>query len=335
MDTRFRISAFLIFFLLFFNISTFCYSQPLLIRFSHVVGENTPKGIGAKMFKELVESKLNGKVVVEIFPSSQKFTDEQALLALLFGDIEMAAPSFPKFHKFSKKLRIFDLPFLFESVDEIHSFQQSQTGIDLLSSMESLGIKGLRYWDNGMRVISTDTPVTTPADLEGLTLRIESSCIFREQYANLGAIGIQMPFKRLPDSLREGVVNGYENAWSNILSKKLHKLRPHFVETNHSYLGYMVVTSNKFWESVPDDIRSELELILDEVTQEVNKLAEHKADVDKASVLSDSKVHITTLTETERQLWKDAMVPIWKNYENEIGVDVLDAAKESKGNKTL
>ncbi|MFT5730897.1 MAG: C4-dicarboxylate-binding protein DctP [Desulforhopalus sp.] len=96
----------------------------------------------------------------------------------------------------------------------------------------------------------------------------------------------------------------------------------------------MVVTSNKFWESVPDDIRSELEVILDEVTREVNILAEHKADVDRASILSDSKVHITTLTETERQPWKDAMIPIWKNYENEIGVDVLDAAKTSKGNKT-
>ena len=330
MNTRFKISASLVIFLIFFNFTNFSYSQPLRIRFSHVVGENTPKGIGAKMFKELVESRLKGKVVVEIFPSSQKYTDEQALLALLFGDIEMAAPSFPKFHKFSKKLRVFDLPFLFESVEEIHDFQKSETGISLLSSMEKVGIKGLRYWDNGMRVISTDTPVKIPSDLEGLTLRIESSCIFREQYANLGAIGIQMPFKRLPDSLREGVVDGYENAWSNILSRKLHTLRPYFVETNHSYLGYMVVTSNKFWTSIPDDIRFELEDILDEVTVEVNKLAEHKAEIDRASVLSDRKVHTITLTASEQQLWKDVMVPIWKNYENEIGIDILEAAKAVK-----
>jgi len=315
-----------------FNEPIFCLIDDIVspLRFSHVVGENTPKGVGAKMFKELVESRLNGKVAVEIFPSSQKYTDEQALLALLFGDIEMAAPSFPKFHKFSKKLRVFDLPFLFESVEEIHNFQQSKTGIGLLSSMEQVGIKGLRYWDNGMRVISTNTPVKEPSDLEGLTLRIESSCIFREQYANLGAVGIQMPFKRLPDSLREGVVDGYENAWSNIFSKRLHTLRPYFVETNHSYLGYMVVTSNKFWDSVPDDIRSELEAILDEVTMEVNNLAEYKAEIDRATVRSNSKVQIVTLTTSELQLWKDAMIPIWENYENEIGVDILEAAKASK-----
>lgn len=334
MISRFKICVSLVIVSIFFFSVSFSHSQPLLIRFSHVVGENTPKGIGAKMFKKLVESRLKGKVAVEIFPNSQKFTDEQALLGLLFGDIEMAAPSFPKFHKFSKKLGIFDLPFLFNNVTEVHSFQQSQTGIDLLSSMENIGIKGLCYWDNGMRIISTDTPVKEPGDLQGLTLRIESSCIIKEQYASLKAIGIQMPFKRLPDSLREGVVNGYENAWSNVLSRKLHTLRPYFIETNHSYLGYMVVTSNKFWESLPDDIRSELEAILDEVTLEVNKLAEHKADIDRASVLSNSKVHLTTLTTKERQSWKDVMVPIWKNYESEIGVDVLDAAKASKSNKT-
>lgn len=305
-------------------------AEQILIRFSHVVGEKTPKGMGASMFKDLVEERLGKKVIVEIYPRSQKFTDEQALLGLLFEDIEMAAPSFPKFRKFSKGLQVFDLPFLFENTDEIHRFQQSTGGQKLLSSMEDLGIKGLRYWDNGMRIISTTKPIKSPNDLKDLTLRIESSCIFQDQYSRLGAIAIPMPFKRLRDSLREGIVDGYENAWSNVLSNDLHLLRPHFIETGHSYLGYMLVTSKRFWESLPDDIRSELNIILDEVTVEVNRLAVEKARNDKIEILKDTKVQVVTLTESEKEAWRQALLPTWKQYESEIGVHIIESAKKSK-----
>lgn len=330
MNSKVKNSVSILLFLFFFTSVSLSYSAPLLIRFSHVVGENTPKGIGAKMFKDLVETRLSGRVAVEIYPSSEKFTDEQAILALLFGDIELAAPSFPKFHKFSKALEVFDLPFLFESQEEMNNFQQSETGQTLLSSMENIGIKGLRYWNNGMRVISANKPVREPADLEGLLLRIESSCVFREQYAQLGAIPLQMPFGRLPDSLRDGVVAGYENAWSNIAAGNLHLLRPYFIETDHSYLGYMVVSSAKFWNSLPDDIRTELEAILDEVTTEVNRLAGESAKTDREALLQNQTVSIFTPTEEERMLWKKAMLPVWKKFEDEIGTDIINAALAAK-----
>lgn len=317
----------------FLFIVSAAYAEPILIRFSHVVGESTPKGIGANMFRDLVEQRLPGKVRVEVFPNSLKFTDEQALLGLLFGDIEMAAPSFPKFRKFSKALQVFDLPFLFENTEEIHRFQQSEAGQGLLSAMEDIGIKGLQYWDNGMRVISTKKPLKTPADLKGLTLRIESSLIFQRQYSRLGAVAIPMPFKRLPDSIRDGIVDGYENAWSNVLSRQLHVLFPNFIEVNHNYLGYMVVTSKDFWNTLPNDIRSELKRILDEVTEEVNRLALEKAQADKNVVMQNSNVNVVIPNDEEKQLWKDAMLPVWKDYEKEIGKHIIDAAMASKTQK--
>lgn len=328
MNTKCKICMSCFYLSLFFAISSIAYSKPILIRFSHVVGEKTPKGMGAQMFQERVALRLAGKVEVQIFPSSQKFTDEQALLSLLFGDIELAAPSFPKFHKFSKALQVFDLPFLFENVEDIHKFQNSDVGQALLSSMENMGLKGLDYWDNGMRVISTRDPVTKPEDLKGLTLRIESSCVFRDQYSRLGAIGLQMPFKRLPDSLKEGVVDGYENAWSNVLSRDLHLLRPNFLEIDHSYLGYMVVTSKTFWEALPGDIRNELEAILAEVTEEVNRLAMIKAKEAREAIVKNSKVHVVTLNDADEKLWKDALMPVWKEYEEKIGPKIFAAAKE-------
>lgn len=317
----------------FLSIVSAASAEPILIRFSHVVGESTPKGIGANLFRDLVEQRLPGKVRVEVFPNSQKFTDEQAPLGLLFGDIEMAAPSFPKFRKFSKAIQVFDLPFLFESTEEVHRFQQSEAGQGLLSSMENIGIKGLRYWDNGMRVISTKKPLKIPSDLKGLTLRIESSFIFQEQYSRLGALTIPMPFKRLPDSIRDGIVDGHENAWSNILSRNLHLLCPNFLEVNHNYLGYMVITSKEFWDKLPDDIRSELNSILDEVTEEVNRLALEKAKADKNVIIQNNNVHVVTLNEDERQIWKNAMLPIWKDFEKEIGTHIIEAATASKAQK--
>lgn len=315
------------------SLTQVAYAEPILIRFSHVVGENTPKGMGAKMFQEQVEQRLSGRVVVEIYPSSQKFTDDQALLGLLFGDVEMAAPSFTKFRQFSKELQVFDLPFLFENVEEVHKFQQSEAGQKLLSSMENRGIKGLRYWDNGMRIISARKPIKKPTDLKGVTLRIEPSAVLQQQYARLGAIATPMPFKLLFDALRVGVVDGYENAWSNILSSKLHLLRPNITEVDHSYLGYMVVTSTQFWDSLPGDIRAELNNILDDVTVKVNALAVEKAKADKSEIMKTGKVNLITFSAEEKQAWKDAMMPVWKEFEEAIGPDIMAAAKESKGIK--
>lgn len=317
-------------FAVFTSIGSVANAEPIVIRFSHVVGENTPKGIGAKMFQELVEQRLSGRVLVVVYPNSQKFTDEQALLGLLFGDIQIAAPSFTKFRKFSRALQVFDLPFLFESVEEVHRFQASEAGQKLLSSMADRGILGLRYWDNGMRIMSAKKPITKPADLKGLTFRIEPSYVFQQQYATLGAIATPMPFKHLADALRVGIVDGHENAWSNVLSGRLHLLRPNFTEVGHSYLGYMVVTSKEFWEKLPADIRAELNNILDEVTVEVNRLALEKEQADKSIIMKSSKVKVITLSEEEKQAWKEALVPLWQEFEASIGADIMAAAKESK-----
>ena len=196
--------------------------------------------------------------------------------------------------------------------------------------MEDRGIKGLTYWDNGMRVISANTPICQPADLKGLTFRIEPSYVFQKQYEMFGAIATQIPFGQLPDALGVGIVDGYENAWSNVLSRKMHFLRRNFTEVDHSYLGYMVVTSVSFWSGLPDDIRMELEEILAEVTEVVNKLAREKAQSDRKTIVDTSDVTVITLDAEEREQWRQALLPLWKEFEKQIGPELLDAAKASK-----
>ncbi|MCK4621167.1 MAG: DctP family TRAP transporter solute-binding subunit [Desulfuromonadales bacterium] len=303
-------------------------AEPILIRFSHVTSENSPKGQGAVMFKRLAEERLAGKVKVKIYPNSQKFDDNQAPLGLLFGDIEMAAPSLSKFRAYSRKMQVFDLPFLFSDIDALHRFQQGSAGKSLLDSMITQGIKGLAYWDNGPRVISARRAIKQPADAKRLVFRIEASAVFQEQYARVGAVGIQMPFKRLPDAMKEGLISAQENAWSNIRSMQVHKFHNHFTELGHSFLGYMVVTSAAFWNGLPADVRTQLEAILKEVTDKVNALAAEQALSARQEVLQ-SGAKLVEPSEADRRAWHDALTPVWKRFENEIGSDLISAARAS------
>lgn len=301
------------------------FAEPITIRFSHVVSENTPKGIGARLFKERVEEQLAGRVKVQIYPNSQRFTDDQVMTALLMGDIEMAAPSLAKFRSFSKKVQVFDLPFLFNDVETVHRFQASLPGQSLLDAMLERGIKGLAYWDNGMRVISANKALLNPADAQKLTFRIEPSDVIEAQYATLRATNLRLPFKHVFEALDRGLVDGQENSWSNIASQRFHTVQDYFTETNHSFQGYMVVTSVSFWSGLPQQIRSTMEEILAEVSKKVNHLAVEKAREGRETVRTSSS-HVLSLTSEQRAAWREALQPVWKEFENQIGRDVIEAA---------
>jgi C4-dicarboxylate-binding protein DctP len=305
--------------------------EPILIRFSHVVGANTPKGLGAEMFKKRVEEKLAGKVVVEVYPRSQKFNDDAVFLALLFGDVEMAAPSLSKFRSYAPVLQVYDLPFLFRDVDHVHRFQQSEIGQQLLQTVLPVGIMGLAYWDNGMRAISANKPLRVPADADGLVFRIEPSMVFQQQWARVGVVGIPMPFSRVTDAIREGLVEGQENSWSNIYSRKIHELQENFTELNDSFQGYMVITNQDFWEDLPKDVRPVLEDILAEVTVEVNRIAREQAESTRHKVAESEGVEILTPSAADLALWREAMTPVWRQFEPEIGKEVIDAAVAAGG----
>ncbi len=304
--------------------------EPILIRFAHVVSDETPKGAGALRFKELVEERLDGRVRVEVYPLSRRVNDDEALLALLFGDIELAAPSLAKFKAYTPQLQVFDLPFLFDDMDHVERFYETDAGQALLSSMEDRGLKGLAFWSNGPRVISADRSVRTPDDVEGVRFRIEPSAVFHDQWTRATAVPIPMPFGRVADALRDGIVDGQENAWSNIRSRELARYTPHFLELDHSFLNYMVVSSAEFWDGLPDDIRGSLEAILAEVSAEVNEDAREHAAADRAAVLAEQGIEVVTPSEAERQAWQEVFAPVRATFDAEVGVELLQAVEEAR-----
>ena len=310
-------------------VSTSVVAAPTVIKFSHVVAENTPKGQMANKFKELAEQRLPGKVVVEVYPNSQLFGDNKVLEAMLLGDVQMAAPSLSKFSRYTKQLQIYDLPFLFQDMDAVDRFQQSDAGQQLLNSVNSKGLVGLGYIHNGMKQLSAGAPMRVPADAEGKKFRIMSSDVLAAQFEAVMAQPLKKPFSEVFTLLQTRAIDGQENTWSNIYSKKFFEVQPYITESNHGVLDYMVVTSKEFWEGLPDDIRSEVKKSLDEAIKLGNEVAAQKAVNDKQRIIDSGRSEVINLTKAERDQWVEIMKPVWKKFEDEIGADLIEAAYNS------
>ena len=303
---------------------------PMVIKFSHVVAENTPKGQGALKFKELAEKKLPGKVQVQVFPSSQLFGDAKELEALLLGDVQLIAPSLSKFDRYTKKIQLFDLPFLFDNIEAVDRFQDGPKGQELLNSMKNRGLIGLAYWHNGMKQLSTNRDkLTRPEDVKGLKFRIQASDVLEAQFRALGANPQKMAFAEVYQALQTGVVDGQENTWSNIYSQKFHEVQKTIAETNHGIIDYMVVANAKWWDGLPPDVKKGLSEAMVEATNFANKMAEDLNQADRKKIADANKARIQTLTKDDIAAWRKAMEPVWKKFEGDIGRDLIDAALKS------
>ncbi|GAB6191671.1 TRAP transporter substrate-binding protein [Desulfocastanea catecholica] len=304
-------------------------SDPIKIKFAHVVAENTPKGQMANQFAKMVAERMGEKVVVEVFPSSQLFTDEKVLEAMLLGDVQLAAPALSKFDRYTPQLQIFDLPFLFKDITAVDKFQQSEKGQELLKSIEKKGLVGLGYLHNGLKQISANKPLRVPADAAGLKFRIMSSDVLAAQFQAVKAVPLKKPFSEVFTLLQTKAIDGQENTYSNNYSQKFYEIQSHITETNHGLLDYMVVTSKEFWMGLPDDVRSELTAILNESIAYGNKVALEKDLEDRQKIIDSKRTTIVTITEAERNQWVEAMKPVWQQFEKEIGKDMIDAAYQS------
>lgn len=309
--------------------TTIASAAPIVIKFSHVVAENTPKGQMANKFKQIIDERLAGKVVVEVFPNSQLFGDNNVLEAMLLGDVQIAAPALSKFEKYTGSLQIFDLPFLFKDMDAVERFQQGPVGQKMLTSIKKKGLIGLGYLHNGMKQLSASDPLRVPADANNKKFRIMTSDVLAAQFEAVGAMPLKKPFSEVFTLLQTKAIDGQENSWSNIYSKKFFEVQPYITESNHGVLDYLLVTSAEFWMGLPDDIRNEVKKALDEATVFGNKISDQKAIEDRQKIIDSKRSEIIVLTPAERQQWVDAMKPVWKKFEDAIGKEFIDAAVAS------
>jgi C4-dicarboxylate-binding protein DctP len=305
---------------------------PIVIKFSHVVAPDTPKGKGALRFKELAEQRTGGKVKVEVYPNSQLYKDKEEMEALQLGSVQMLAPSVSKFGPLGvKEFEVFDLPFLFKDTASFRAVTDGQLGKDLFAKLEPKGIKGLAYWDNGFHIMSANRPLHHVADFKGLKMRIQSSKVLDAQMRALGAIPQVMAFSELYQALQSGVVDGTEGTPSNFWTQKIYEVQKHMTLSNHGHLSYAVIVNKKFWDGLPPDIRTTLEGCIKDATTYANAIAatENSQSLDK--IKASGKVTVYTPTVDEINEWKRALMPVHKEMEARVGAATMQAAYKEAG----
>ena len=303
-----------------------CDNGEIVIKFSHVTNtDKHPKGIAATLLAKRVNEEMNGKACMEVFPNSSLYDDNKVLEAMLNGDVQIAAPSLSKFETFTKKFRLFDLPFVFENIDAVDRYQTSADGQKLLKSMERKGLLGLAFWHNGMKQLSASKPLLEPGDAKGLKFRVQPSEVLVAQFEALGANPQKMAFSEVYGALQTKVVDGQENTWSNIYGRKFFEVQDGVTETNHGIIDYLVVTSTEWWESLPADVRDQLSKIMAEVTEARNSEST-AVNEDAKKLVIDAGSTVRQLTPAQRKAWIEAMKPVWEKFQDEIGIDTIEAA---------
>jgi C4-dicarboxylate-binding protein DctP len=300
--------------------------ETIKIKFPHVVSEKSPKGQAALKFKERAEALLPGRVKVEVYPNSQLMGDDESLEALANGDIQMIALSLSKFDRLTKKLQLFDLPFLFPDMAAVNRFQQSPDGKALLHEVEPKGLLGLAYWHSGMKQFTANKPLIVPADAAGLKFRIQESDLLEAQFRALNANPQKMALGEVYQALTNGVIDGQENTWSNIYRLKFFEVQKHITETNHGVIDYMVTVNAKWWKGLPPDVRAGLEQAVADATADNNANAEKSVLADREKVLASGKSTLHTLTPEQLGAWRTAMLPVWKQFETQIGPELIRTA---------
>lgn len=309
-------------------------SQPIVIKFSHVTATDTPKGSAADHFKKLVEERSKGAVRVEVYPNSQLYKDKEELEALQIGSIEMLAPSLSKFGPLGiKEFEVFELPYLFDDLNAVHKITRGPIGQQLMKKLETRNIVGLAYWDNGLRQMTAKRPLHSVADWKGAKFRIVSAKVTDAYTRAMGALPQVMAFSEVYQAMQSGVVDGGENALSNIYTQRFYEVQSHLTLSNHGYLGYAVLINKKFWENLPADVRS----LVDSAMVDASKYNDEIASRDNERALEvmrkSGKIQIYSLTPAERAAWKKQMLPVHKQEATRIGKDLIEAVYKEIGFK--
>ena len=306
--------------------------SPIIIKFSHVVATDTPKGKASEKFKELAEKYTGGKVKIEIYPNSSLYKDKEELEALQLGSVQMLAPSNSKFGPLGiREFEVFDLPYILPDLKTLRKVTEGPLGARLLKLLEPKGITGLAYWDNGFKQMSANKKLITPADYQGVKFRIQSSRVLQAQFKALGSLPQVMAFSEVYQALQTGVVDGQENTWSNIYTQKMHEVQKYITETNHGYIGYVVIVNKKFWDDLPADIRDQLAKAMKEATDFNNAQSQKENEDALAEIRKSGKSEIIKLTPEQDEAMRKAMEPVYKDAASRVGQPLIDEfQKEAK-----
>ena len=305
---------------------------PIVLKFSHVVAPDTPKGKGALHFKALAEQRTQGRIRVDIYPNSKLYRDEEELQALQRGAVQMLAPSVSKLGPLGlPEFEIFDLPFLFKDEEAFRALTDGPLGARLFQQLESRGIRGMAYWDNGFHIMSANRPLHVVKDFRGLKMRIQNSTMLDAEMRALGAVPQVIAFSDLYQALRSGTVDGTEGVASNFYTQKLYEVQRHMSISHHGHLAYAVIINKAFWEELPPDIRHAIDSAMRDSTRYANAIANTENIQALEKIRANGATTIYTPTPEELAGWKRALMPVHAQAQNRIGKETMALANQAAG----
>jgi C4-dicarboxylate-binding protein DctP len=308
---------------------------PIVIKFSHVVAPDTPKGKGSIKFKELAEKYTNGKVIVEVYPNSQLYKDNEELQALQLGSVQMLAPSLAKFGPLGvREFEVFDFPYILPDKAALRKVTDGALGKKLMGLLSPKGITGLAYWDNGFKDMSANKKLLMPADFRGLKMRIQSSKVLEAQMRALGAIPQVMAFSEVYQALATGVVDGTENPPSNEYTQKMYEVQKYTMRSQHGYVGYAVIVNKKFWDGLPADVRAALDKAMAEATAFTNDIAQKENDDALEAMRKSGKTEIVELTAEQKAAWRKTLDSVYTEMAPRVGKDIIAEFQKEAGTAT-
>ena len=304
--------------------------EPIMIKFSHVAAPDTPKGQAANEFKRLAEERTKGRVKIEVYPNSMLYKDAEELNALQLGSVQMLAPVPGKFGPVGlPEFEAFDLPYLFPDLNALHKVYYGPVGAAMLKKLESKGIVGLAFWDNGFRVMSANKPLHVPSDMKGLKMRINSSKVNAAIMKSVGAIPQTMAFSEVYQGLQTGVIDGTEGPLSNLYTQKQYEVQKHVTLTYHTISNYVVIVNKAFWDKLPADIRTTLEGAMKDATKLNDQVSVKDEQASIAAIKASGKSEIYTPTPAEKQAWVKALTPVQDEMASRVKKETIAAIREA------
>ena len=305
---------------------------PIVIKFSHVVAADTPKGRAASYFASLVEKRTRGRVKVEVYPNSELYKDSDELAALQKGSVQMLAPSLAKLGPLGvPEFEVFDVPYLFESYADAHRVTFGLLGRQLLDKLEPKGIVGVAYWDNGFKQMSANKPLRRPEDVKGLRMRVQPSDVLQAEMRTLGAQPKAIDFSEAYQALKTGVVDGTENPASNFHTQHMEDVQKYLTLTAHGYIGYAVIVNKPFWDNLPSDVRRVLVQAMREATIFENDIASEANNDALEAIDRSGRTQVIRLSPAERAQWRQALAGVRRDAQARVGKDLIQAIENELG----
>lgn len=296
------------------------------MKLSHPMSKSDPIGTAANKFIEVANEKTQGKFKIKEYSDAQLGNEIQSISSTQGGVIDIAVVSTAGIGGIIKEFGIFDLPFLFNSIEEGDALVDGDVGKELLQKLESKNLVGLCYWDYGFRqVTNSKHPIKKLEDFQGLKIRTLQNRLYIDTFKALGANPLPLPYPETFTALESKAIDGQESSYVVTKTSGFHEAQKYVTETNHVYLPAIVMTNKRLWDRFSDEEKQvfyeacqEGQAIHREVSRDMSKKVEQE--------LVDAGLQLDRFDDAEKQRLIDATASVTEKYKEEIGKELVEKA---------